>query len=95
MSDVAVRARFALAGIHRRHLLLAVRLLAGAALAAYALTTPGFTSPLSVNTLLNAISFIGCVAVGMTFITITGNIMSLSLGATVSASALIFVATQS
>src|SRR6185312_410252 len=39
-----------------------------------------------------AISFIGCVAVGMTFITLTGNILSLCLGATVSASALIFLA---
>jgi ribose/xylose/arabinose/galactoside ABC-type transport system permease subunit len=95
MSDVAVRARFSLAGTRRRHLLLAVRLLAGAAIAAYALTTPGFTSPLSINALLNAISFIGCVAVGMTFITLTGNIMSLSLGATVSASALVFLATLS
>ena len=57
--------------------------------------TPGFTSPLSVNALLNAVSFIGCVAVGMTFITLTGNIMSLCLGATVSASALIFLASLS
>jgi ribose/xylose/arabinose/galactoside ABC-type transport system permease subunit len=68
---------------------------AGASIAAFALATPGFTSPLSINALLNAISFIGCVAVGMTFITITGNIMSLCLGATVSASALIFLASLS
>ncbi len=61
----------------------------------FALSTPGFTSPLSINSLLNAISFIGCVAVGMTFITITGNIMSLALGATVSASALVFLASLS
>src|SRR5262249_13574537 len=38
---------------------------------------------------------IGCVAVGMTFITLTGNIMSLCLGATVSASALVFLASLS
>ena len=37
-------------------------------------------------------SFIGCVAVGMTFITVSGNIMSLCLGATLSASSLIFMA---
>jgi ribose/xylose/arabinose/galactoside ABC-type transport system permease subunit len=61
----------------------------------FALSTPGFTSPLSINSLLNAISFIGCVAVGMTFITITGNIMSLALGATASASALVFLASLS
>jgi ribose/xylose/arabinose/galactoside ABC-type transport system permease subunit len=74
---------------------LAIRIVAGGAIAFFALSTPGFTSPLSINSLLNAISFIGCVAVGMTFITITGNIMSLALGATVSASALVFLASLS
>jgi len=73
----------------------AVRIVAGAAIAIFALSTPGFTSSLSINALLNAISFIGCVAVGMTFITLTGNILSLCLGATVSASALIFLASLS
>ena len=72
-----------------------MRIVAGGAIALFALSTPGFTSPLSINSLLNAISFIGCVAVGMTFITITGNIMSLALGATVSASALVFLASLS
>src|SRR4029077_1357932 len=90
-----VAARLGPLGGRPRHLVLAVRLIAGAANAAFALATPGFTSPLSINALLNAISFIGCVAVGMTFITITGNIMSLGLGATVSASALIFLASLS
>jgi ribose/xylose/arabinose/galactoside ABC-type transport system permease subunit len=75
-----------------RQWVLLVRIIAGAAIAFFALSTPGFTSPLSINSLLNAISFIGCVAVGMTFITLTGNIMSLCLGATVSASALVFLA---
>jgi ribose/xylose/arabinose/galactoside ABC-type transport system permease subunit len=75
-----------------RHSTLAVRIAAGTAIAVFALSTPGFSSPLSINALLNAISFIGCVAVGMTFITLTGNIMSLCLGATVSTSALIFLA---
>ena len=60
-----------------------IRLGALAALAVWALSTPGFLSLLSLFSLLNAISFIGCVAVGMTFITLTGNIMSLCLGATV------------
>jgi ribose/xylose/arabinose/galactoside ABC-type transport system permease subunit len=78
-----------------RHVVLATRIIAGGAIAYFALSTPGFTSPLAVNSLLNAISFIGCVAVGMTFITITGNIMSLALGATVSASALVFLASLS
>jgi ribose/xylose/arabinose/galactoside ABC-type transport system permease subunit len=75
-----------------RHIAFAVRLAAAAAITLYALTTPGFLTPLSVNTLLTAVSFVGCVAVGMTFITLTGNIMSLALGATTSASALIFLA---
>jgi ribose/xylose/arabinose/galactoside ABC-type transport system permease subunit len=78
-----------------RQWVLLVRIVAGGAIAFFALSTPGFTSPLSINSLLNAISFIGCVAVGMTFITITGNIMSLALGATVSASALVFLASLS
>jgi ribose/xylose/arabinose/galactoside ABC-type transport system permease subunit len=95
MSDIPLRTRFRLTGTRARHLVLAVRIVAGAAIAIFALTTPGFTSPLSINALLNAISFIGCVAVGMTFITLTGNIMSLCLGATVSASALIFLASLS
>jgi ribose/xylose/arabinose/galactoside ABC-type transport system permease subunit len=75
-----------------RHVALGIRLAAAAAIAIYALTTPGFLTPLSFNALLTAISFVGCVAVGMTFITLTGNIMSLALGATVSASTLVFLA---
>ncbi len=69
----------------------AIRALAVAALAAIALTTPGFVSVPSFVSLLTTISFIGCVAVGMTLITISGNIMSFSLGATVGASAMIFI----
>jgi ribose/xylose/arabinose/galactoside ABC-type transport system permease subunit len=95
MSDVSLRSRFRLHGTRARHAVLAIRIVAGGAIAFFALSTPGFTSPLSINSLLNAISFIGCVAVGMTFITITGNIMSLALGATVSASALVFLASLS
>jgi ribose/xylose/arabinose/galactoside ABC-type transport system permease subunit len=78
-----------------RQWVLVIRIAAGSAITLFALNTPGFTSPISINSLLNAISFIGCVAVGMTFITITGNIMSLALGATVSASALVFLASLS
>ena len=75
-----------------RHIVLAIRLVVSAAIALFAFTTPGFLTPLSVNALLTAVSFVGCVAVGMTFITLTGNIMSLALGATTSVSALIFLA---
>src|SRR6188508_3142513 len=82
-------------GTGRSRIVLGIKAVTVAAIAVFALTTPGFTSPLSINALLNAISFIGCVAVGMTFITLTGNIMSLCLGATVSASALVFLASLS
>jgi ribose/xylose/arabinose/galactoside ABC-type transport system permease subunit len=54
--------------------------------------TPGFITPLSISSLLTTISLIGCVAVGMTFITLTGNIMSFALGATLSGAAIVFLA---
>ena len=69
----------------------AIRWVVLAALVALALTTPGFLSFPSMMSLLTTVSFIGCVAVGMTLITISGNIMSFSLGATVGASAMIFI----
>jgi ribose/xylose/arabinose/galactoside ABC-type transport system permease subunit len=62
-----------------------------AALIALAVTTPGFISYPSLVSLLTTVSFIGCVAVGMTLITISGNNMSFSLGATLGASAMIFI----
>jgi ribose/xylose/arabinose/galactoside ABC-type transport system permease subunit len=95
MSELALRTRLGLDRVAIRHMVLAVRLIGAAAIVLFALFTPGFTSPLSINSLLTAVSFTGCVAVGMTFITLTGNIMSLCLGATVSASALAFLASLS
>ena len=92
MTEIALRTRFEQHRARVRHAALWIRLAAAAAIAAFALTTPGFLTPLSLNALFTAISFVGCVAVGMTFITLTGNIMSLALGATVSASALAFLA---
>lgn len=92
MTEVAFPATIRRNMLRARHIALAVRLTGAAAIAIFALSTPGFLTPLSINSLLTAISFVGCVAVGMTFITLTGNIMSLALGATVSASALMFLA---
>jgi ribose/xylose/arabinose/galactoside ABC-type transport system permease subunit len=60
-------------------------------LAAVIITTPGFLSGPSLLSLLATVSFIGCVAIGMTLITISGNIMSFSLGATVGATAMVFI----
>jgi ribose/xylose/arabinose/galactoside ABC-type transport system permease subunit len=56
------------------------------------LTTPGFFAGPSILSLLTTVSFIGCVAVGMTLITISGNIMSFALGATVGVTAMVFIA---
>jgi ribose/xylose/arabinose/galactoside ABC-type transport system permease subunit len=95
VSELAVPGRRLRRLFAARQVGLTIRVAAIAAIAVFALSTPGFTSPLSVNALLTAISFVGCVAVGMTFITLTGNIMSLALGATVSASALVFLASLS
>ena len=71
--------------------LVAVRAIAAMALALTALLTPGFLSQPSLLSLLTTVSFIGCVAVGMTLITISGNIMSFSLGALVGATSMIFI----
>jgi ribose/xylose/arabinose/galactoside ABC-type transport system permease subunit len=60
-------------------------------LAAVILSTPGFLAGPSILSLLTTVSFIGCVAIGMTLITISGNIMSFSLGATVGVTAMVFI----
>ena len=77
--------------IDRHRAVAGLRVLAVLALAVWALTTPGFLTRLSLFSTLTALSFVGCVAVGMTFITLTGNIMSLALGTTVSATSLVFL----
>ena len=55
------------------------------------LATPGFLARPSILSLLTTVSFIGCVAIGMTLITISGNIMSFALGATVGVTAMVFI----
>ena len=57
----------------------------------WAILTPGFLSMPSLTALMSTASVIGCMAAGMTFITIGGAIMSFALGATAAASAFIFV----
>jgi predicted ABC-type sugar transport system permease subunit len=52
--------------------------------------TPGFLAGPSILSLLTTVSFIGCVAIGMTLITISGNIMSFALGA-VGVTAMVFI----
>jgi ribose/xylose/arabinose/galactoside ABC-type transport system permease subunit len=46
-------------------------------------TTPGIFTPRSLITLLNSAALVGCVAIGMTFVTVSGNILSFALGASV------------
>ena len=75
---------------HARVLFL-IRGLAILGLIVAAMTTPGFFTAVSLFSLLNTTSFIGCVAVGMTFITLSGNIMSFALGATVGVTAMVFI----
>lgn len=58
-------------------------------LAVLATLTPGFGSLPNLIALSGTISLIGCIAVGMTFVTLSGNIMSFSLGATCAATAMI------
>ena len=53
--------------------------------------TPGFLAHPSILSFLTTVSFIGCVAIGMTLITISGNIMSFALGATVGVTAMVFI----
>jgi ribose/xylose/arabinose/galactoside ABC-type transport system permease subunit len=79
---------------HARVLLL-IRGVAILGLVVAALTTPGFFTTVSLFSLLNTTSFIGCVAVGMTFITLSGNIMSFSLGVTLSTSGIVFISVLS
>jgi ribose/xylose/arabinose/galactoside ABC-type transport system permease subunit len=74
-----------------RNRLAVLRAVAAAALAITALATPGFLSEPNLLSLLTTVSFIGCVAIGMTLITISGNIMSFSLGALVGATAMVFI----
>jgi len=75
----------------RHRLLLAVRATVVLLLVAGCLLTPGFLSAPNILSLLTTVSFIGCVAAGMTLITISGNIMSFCLGATAGAAAMVFI----
>jgi ribose/xylose/arabinose/galactoside ABC-type transport system permease subunit len=61
-----------------------------ATLAIAAVATPGFLSHLNILSVLTAASFTGCVAIGMTFITLGGNVVSFSLGAVMSTSTVVF-----
>ena len=61
------------------------------ALLIWAALTPSFLSAPSLTALLTTASVIGCLSAGMTFITISGNVMSFALGATAASSAVVFL----
>lgn len=84
--------RLPLPNSRRGRVLIAIRFAALLALLVVAATTPGFFTAVSLFSLLNTTSFIGCVAIGMTFITLSGNIMSFALSVTLSTSGMVFVA---
>lgn len=73
------------------HLLIA-RLAFLVLLTSSALLSPGFFLQANISSLLTSVSFIGCVSVGMTLITISGNLLSFSLSVTTAAAAMVFVA---
>ena len=70
----------------------AIRIAAIGCLVLFAVTTPGFLSAPAIRSFLTTMSFVGCVAVGMSFITIGGSLMSFSLGVGLSATTIVFVA---
>jgi ribose/xylose/arabinose/galactoside ABC-type transport system permease subunit len=84
--------RLPLPSSRRGRVLVGIRLAALLALLIIVATTPGFFTAVSLFSLLNTTSFIGCVAVGMTFITLSGNIMSFALSVTLSTSGMVFMA---
>jgi ribose/xylose/arabinose/galactoside ABC-type transport system permease subunit len=94
LTDVldGIAARLNLPQSRRKRFLLAIRASAVLALVAAAVATPGFLTTTSLFSLLTTMSFIGCVAVGMTFITLSGNVMSFCLGATLSVTTIVFMA---
>jgi ribose/xylose/arabinose/galactoside ABC-type transport system permease subunit len=57
-----------------------------------AISTPSFLTAPSLTALLTTSSVVGCLAAGMTFITISGNVMSFALGATAAAASVVFTA---
>jgi ribose/xylose/arabinose/galactoside ABC-type transport system permease subunit len=68
------------------------RLLIALAVAAVVAATPEFFTPLSLIATLDLAALVGLVALGMSFITLSGNIMSLALAASMAASSMAFLA---
>ena len=87
-SWLQVRAHFSGSARTRMAVTRAVVLIA---LLIWAALTPSFLSAPSLTALLTTASVIGCLSAGMTFITISGNVMSFALGATAASSAVVLL----
>jgi ribose/xylose/arabinose/galactoside ABC-type transport system permease subunit len=87
-SWLQIRAHFA--GLARTRMATTRAIVLGALLV-WAALTPSFLSAPSLTALLTTASVIGCLSAGMTFITISGNVMSFALGATAASSAVVFL----
>ncbi|MCB5362591.1 ABC transporter permease [Pusillimonas sp. CC-YST705] len=88
-SSRVLPAQVARPGLRSRRLMHSLPAWAGGLLLAAAMATPGFFSVPNLVALAGTLSLIGCVAVGMTFITMSGNVMSFALGATCAATSMI------
>ncbi len=69
-----------------------IQILVGIVVLWLASNTDGLFTPQSLLSLVSSASLVGCVAVGMSFVTFSGYIMSFALGATVGVSAIICAA---
>lgn len=79
-------------GIRFGTVMAAGRWIGVAAIVVIAVASPGFTSPVSLLSLTSDLAWVGLIAVGMSFITISGNIMSFCLSATMATSSVVFIA---
>lgn len=75
----------------RRRPDVALALAAAAVLVVGAVGTDGFLTSANFRAILASVGILGIVAVGMTFITISGNLFSLSLGVTVTVASMTFL----
>jgi ribose transport system permease protein len=75
----------------RRRPDVALALAAAAVLVVGAVGTDGFLTSANFRAILASVGILGIVAVGMTFITISGNLFSLSLGVTVTVTSMAFL----
>ena len=89
MSSSAHAPRVGIAASRRHPWLRSLPAWAGLILLAAAALTPGFFSVPNLVALAGTLSLIGCVAAGMTFVTMSGNVMSFALGATCAATSMI------